>query len=180
MVSFFLYIKAQAGLGHWSVKSSTSQAVALPSQGGCCLCVHSPGVVVQLLSHVQLSATPWTAARQAPLTSAILQNLLKIMSIETVMLSNHLNLCCPLLLYLHSFPTPGPFPMTHFFASSGQIIGASGSASALVLPVNIQGWFPLGLTDLTSLQSKGLSSLFQHHNLKASVLWHSGFMTIHD
>ena len=60
--------------------------------------------------------------------------------------------------------------------SGGQSIGASALAS--VHPVNIQGWFPLGLTGLISLQSKGLSSLLQHHSSKASVLWHSAFFMV--
>ena len=57
-----------------------------------------------------------------------------------------------------SFPALGPFPVSWFFASGGQSIGASASAS--VLPVYIQGWSPLGLTGLISLQSKGLSGVF--------------------
>ena len=67
-----------------------------------------------------------------------------------------------------SFPGSGSFPMDWLFTSGGQSIGASASAS--VLPGKIQGWFPLGLTDLISLLSKGLSSLIQHHNSNASVL----------
>ena len=59
---------------------------------------------------------------------------------------------------LSSFPAPGSFPMSQFFASGGQSIGASASAS--VLPMNIQDWFPIGLTGLISLQSKGLSRVF--------------------
>ena len=71
-----------------------------------------------------------------------------------------------------SFPESGSFPMSWLFASYGQTIGASAS----VLPMNIQGRFPLGLTGLISLQSKGLSrNLFQLHNSKASILWHSAF-----
>ena len=61
----------------------------------------------------------------------------------------------PFSSHLQSFPASGSFPMSHLFASSHQSIGASASAS--VLPMNIQGWFPLGLTGLISLQSKGLS-----------------------
>ena len=61
-------------------------------------------------------------------------------------------------LCLQSFPASGSFPMSRLFTSGGQSIGASASAS--VLPVNIQGWFPLGLTGLISLQSKGLSRIF--------------------
>ena len=59
---------------------------------------------------------------------------------------------------LQSFPTSGSFPVSHFFASGVQSIGASASASNF--PINIQGWLPLGLTGLISLQSKGLSRVF--------------------
>ena len=68
--------------------------------------------------------------------------------------------------YPQSFPASGS--MSQFFTSGGQSIGVSASAS--VLPMNIQGWFPLGLTGWISLQSKGLKSLFQRHSLKASIL----------
>ena len=61
---------------------------------------------------------------------------------------------------LQSFPASGSFQMSQFFASGDQSIGASASAS--VLPVNIQDWFPLGLTGLISLQSKGLSRIFSN------------------
>ena len=77
---------------------------------------------------------------------------------------------------LHSFLASGSFPMSQFFASGGQSIGASASAS--VLPMNIQYWFPLGLTGLISLLSNGLSSLLKQHNLKASILWCSAFFTV--
>ena len=63
---------------------------------------------------------------------------------------------------LWSFPASGSFPMSCLFTSGGQSIGASASAS--VLPMNIQGWFPLGLTGWISLQSKGLSRVLQHHS----------------
>ena len=66
--------------------------------------------------------------------------------------------------------------MSQFFASGGQSIGASASAS--VLPMNIQYWFPLGLTGLISLQFKGLSSLLQHHSLKVSILQCSAFFMV--
>ena len=80
---------------------------------------------------------------------------------------------------LQSFPASGSFPKSQFFASGGQRIGASASAS--VLPMNIQDWFPLGWTCWISLQSKGLSSLLQHHSSKASILWHSAFFIVwHD
>ena len=61
---------------------------------------------------------------------------------------------------LQSFPASGSFPMSQFFASGGQCIGVSASAS--VLPMNIQDWFPLGLADLISLQCKGLSRVFSN------------------
>ena len=77
---------------------------------------------------------------------------------------------------LLSFPASGSFPMSQFFASGGQWIVASASAS--VLPMNIQDWFPLGLTGLISLQSKGLSNLLQHHSSKASVLQCSAFFMV--
>ena len=91
---------------------------------------------VQSLSHVQLFATPWTAACQASLSIANSQNLLKLVSIESVMPSNNLILCHPLLLLPHSFPASGSFPMSQFFPSGGESIGVSASAS--VLPMNIQ------------------------------------------
>ena len=74
-----------------------------------------------------------------------------------------------------SFPTSGSFPVSLLFTSGSQSIRSS--ASALVLPVVIQGWFPLALTGLILL-SMGLSSLLQHHSSKASVLWHSAFFMV--
>ena len=70
-----------------------------------------------------------------------------------------------------SFPASGSFPTSQLFASGGQSTGASASVS--VLPMNIQDWFPLGLTGLISLLSKGLSRVLQHLSLKVSVLQHS-------
>ena len=66
----------------------------------------------------------------------------------------------PFSSHLQSFPASGSFPMGQFFASGGQSIGASASAS--VLPMNIQDWFPLGLTGLISLQPKGFSRVFSN------------------
>ena len=77
----------------------------------------------------------------------------------------------PFSSYLQSFPASGSFPMSQFFASGDQGIGVSASAS--VLPMNIHNWFPLGLTDLISLQSKGLSKVFPNttiQNINSSVL----------
>ena len=71
-----------------------------------------------------------------------------------------------------SFPASGSFPVSQLFAWGGQSIGASAS----VLPMNIQGWFLLGLTCLIFLQSKGLSRVSWHHSSKVSILWHSAFM----
>ena len=75
-----------------------------------------------------------------------------------------------------SFPTSGSFPMSQFFTSGDQSIRVSASAS--VLPMNIQYRFPLGLTDLISLQSKGLSRVLQHQCSKASILWCSAFFIV--
>ena len=86
--------------------------------------------VVQSLSHVQLFTAPWTATCHVPLSSTISWNLLKFMFIESVMLSNHLILCCPLLLSPSDFPSIRSFPMSRLIASGGQSIGASASASA--------------------------------------------------
>ena len=102
---------------------------------------------------------PWTAAHQAPLSSTISWSLLKVKSIEWKMLSNGFILCLPLLFFcLQSFPTSGSLPMSQLFTSGGQSIVAS--ASALVLPINIWGWFPLGLTGLISLQFRECSRVF--------------------
>ena len=105
-----------------------------------------------------LFAIPWSAALQATLSFTISPSLLKPTSIESVMLSNYLILCCPLLLLPLIFPASGCFSVSQLFTSGGQRIGASASAS--VLPVSIQGWLPLGSTGLISLQSKRLSRIF--------------------
>ena len=109
---------------------------------------------VQLLSHVRLFATPWITAHQASLSITNSRSSLRLMSIESVMPSSHLILCRPLLLLP---PIP---PSIRVFSSHQvtKILGASASAS--VLPMNIQGWSPLRLTGLISLQSKGLSGVF--------------------
>ena len=111
---------------------------------------------VQPLSRVQHFATPWTAVCQASLSITNFRSPHKPISIESVMPSNHLILCCP-FLYL-----PSIFHSIRVFSkpSGGQNIGASASAS--VLPVNIQDWFPLGFTSLISLQSEELSRVFSN------------------
>ena len=80
--------------------------------------------------------------------------------IESVMPLNHLILCHPLSSCPQSFPASGSFQMSQLFASGGQSTGVSASTS--VLPMNIQDWFPLELTTLISLQSKGLSRVFSN------------------
>ena len=81
----------------------------------------------------------------------------------------------PLSSCLQSFPASGSFPVSQFFASGGQSIEVSASAS--VFPMNIQGWFPLGLTDLLAVQ-RTLKSLLQHHSSKASILLCSAFFLV--
>ena len=120
------------------------------------------------LSVLSDSVTPWTAACLASLSSTISRSLLKRMSVVSVMPSNSLILCVPLSPGLQSFPASGSFPMSYFFASGGQSIGASASAS--VLQMNIQDWFPLGLTGLISLLSKGLSRVFS-----STTIWRHQF-----
>ena len=107
------------------------------------------------------------------------------MTIDLVMPSNHLILCPPFSSCLQSFPASGYFPVSQLFASGGQSIRASASAS--VPPMNIQDWSPLGWTDGISLQSKGLSRVFsnttvQKHQFFGTQppLWsnsHSPYMT---
>ena len=111
---------------------------------------------VQSLSHVRL-CNPMDCSTPGSLSITNSQSLLKLMSIKSVMPSNHLIFCHPLL---QSFPTSGSFPMSLFFTSGSLSIGAS--ASALVFSVNIQDWFPLGWTGWISLQSKGLSRVFSN------------------
>ena len=80
-------------------------------------------VVFQLLSHVRLFATPWTAARQASLSFTISWSLLRLMSIESVMPSNHLILCYTFSFCPQTFPASGSFPMSQFFISGGHDSG---------------------------------------------------------
>ena len=135
----------------------------------CCYLLFSRKVVSD-------SVTPWTAARQASLSFTVSWSLVRLMSLESVMPSNHLVFCRPLSFCPQSFPASGSFPVSQFFASGNYSIGTS--ASAPVLPMNIQGWFPLGLTGLISLLSSGLSTVFfsttvqKHHFFGAQLsLW---------
>ena len=111
-----------------------------------------------------LFVTSYNAACQASLSFTISQSLLELMSIESVMPSNHLILCCPLLLLPSIFHSIRVFSNELAFASDGQSIGASASAS--VLHMNIKGLFPLGLTGLISLLSKGLSRVFSNTSIQ--------------
>ena len=139
---------------------------------------------VQLLSRVRPFVTPWTTACQAPLSITNSQSLLKLMSIKSMMPSNHLILCCPFLLLPSIFPSISLFPVSQFFTSGGQSIEASASAS--VLPMNIQDWFPLGLIGWISLQSKGLSRVIPTppfksiNSLAFSFLYSPALTLIHD
>ena len=120
-----------------------------------------------------LCETPWSAAHQASLSLTISRSLLKFMSIALVMPSKYLILCCLLLFCLQSFPASGSFPMSRLFTSDDQNIGAS--ASTLVLPMNIQGWFPLKVTGLITLLSRGFLGVFssttvQRHQFFGTLL----------
>ena len=127
---------------------------------------------VQSLGRVQLFVTPWTAARQAYLSITNSQSLLKLMSIESVMPSNHLILCCPLLLLPSIFPSIRVFSnelVLHIrwlkYWSFSFSISPSNEYSGLI-------------SFRISLQTKGLSSLLQHHSSKASILWRSAFFIV--
>jgi len=131
-------------------------------------------VAVQLLSHIQLFATPQTAACQAFLSFTISQNLLKLMSIELVMPSSHLILCHPLLICLQS----GSFLMCPLVASGGQSIGASVSANSFTSEYSVLIFFRVDWCDLLAVQGT-LKSLLQYHSSKASkVLQHSTFFMV--
>ena len=126
------------------------------------------------------SVTPWTAACQASLSITNSRSLLRLMSIESVMSSNHLILCCPFSSCLQSCPALGSFQMSQFFTSGGQSIGVSASASVLLM--NIQDWFPLGWTGWISLQSKGLSNTTVQSIISSalSFLYSPSLTSVHD
>ena len=123
--------------------------------------------LVQSLTSVWHFATPWTAAHQDSLSISKSQSLLKLMSVNSVMASNHLILSCPLLLLPSNFPSIRVFS-SEFFESEGQSIGDSTLSS--VLPINIQDWFPLRFDWLDLLAVQGtLKSLLHYHSPKASI-----------
>ena len=129
---------------------------------------------VQSLSHIRFFAAPWTAACQASLWVTNSQSLLKLMSIELMMPSNHLILCWPFCPCLLSFPASGSFLMSWLFASGGQRTGASASAS----PSNEYSRVISSRTDRFDLLvvQGTLKSLLQHHSSKASSIQHNLFM----
>ena len=131
------------------------------------------------------SLRPCGLQHARPLSITNSRSLLKLLFIESVMPSNHLILCHLLLLLPSILPTIRVFfLMSWLFTSDGQSIGASALAS--VLPVNIQDWFPLGLTGLISLQSKGLSRVFfsttvqKHQFSMLSLLYGPPVTSVHD
>ena len=133
--------------------------------------------IIQSLSHVWLFVTPWTATRQASLFFSVSQSLLKLMSIEWVMPSNHLLLCCPLLLLPSMFPNIRVFSNESAFCirlpkywSFSFIISLSSDYSGLIS-------FRVDWLDLLAVQGT-LKSLVQHHSLKASILWCSAFFMV--
>ena len=111
-------------------------------------------LVVQPVCHVRLSVTPWTAARHPSLSSTISRSLLKFMFIESVMLTNHLILCHPFLLL------PSIFSSIRVFFKWVDSLYQVAEVLELQSFQWIQGWFPLGLTGLIFLHSKGLSRVF--------------------
>ena len=131
---------------------------------------------VQLLSRVRLFATPWTAAHQASLSITNSWSLLKLMSIESVMLSNNLILCHP------PFLPPSIFASIRVFSSELVLCirwPKYWSFSFSISPSNEHSGLISSRIDwLISLQSKGLSSLFQYHSSKASLLQCSGFFMV--
>ena len=148
-----------------------------------CLCMDKEDVVhiyngifssVQSLIHVWLFAALWTAACQASLSVTNSQSLLKLMSIESVMPSNHLVLCCPLLLL------PSIFPSIRVFSNESALCirwpKYWGFSFSIRLSSDYSGLISLRMDwlDLLAVQQT-LKSLLQHHSSKASILWHSAF-----
>ena len=131
---------------------------------------------VQSHSRVRLFATAWTAAHQASLFFTNSWSSLKLMPIESVMPSNHLILCCPLLLLPSIFPSIRVFSKDCLHIRWPKL-GASASAS--VLPMTIQEWFPFSIDWFDVLAVQGtLKNLLQHHSSKASILQCSAFFMV--
>ena len=134
-------------------------------------------VVVQLLICIWFFATPWTAAHQAPLSSTISHCLLKFMSIESVLRSNHLILCHPLLLLTSVFPSIRVFSSE--LALHIRWLKYRNLSFSISLVNEYSGLisFRIYWLDLSAVQGI-LTSLLQHHNLKPSVLWHLVFFMV--
>ena len=133
--------------------------------------IHIQFSSVQSLSHVRLFATPWTTAHQASLSITNSWRPPKPMPIKSVMPSNHLILCRPLLLLPSIFNSVRVFSNESLFASGGQSIGVSASTS--VLPMNTQDWSPLGWTSWISFSprdSQESSPTPQFKSINSSVL----------
>ena len=130
---------------------------------------HMIVAVFQSLSHNHFFVTPQTTAHQASLSFTTFWSMLRLMSIESVMPSKDLVLCHPLLLLSLIFPSLRVFSNELPLFIRGPSIGPSASASVLLR--NIQGWFPLGLTGLISLQSKGLSRVFSNTTVQKHQLF---------
>ena len=114
-----------------------------------------------------------TAACQSSLSFTISWSLFKLMSIELVMPSNHLVSLVPFSSCLQSFPASESFPMSQLFIPGGQSIEVSASAS--VLTVSIQDWFPLGWTSWISLKPKGLSRVFANTTVQKHPFFSAQF-----
>ena len=123
-----------------------------------------------------LFATPWTAARQASLSYTISQSLNKLMSIESMIPYNHLIHCHPVSSCPQYFPASESFPMSWLFPIKWSKYWSF--SFSISTSMNITGWFPIGMTSLIPLIQGILKSLLQHHSSKASILWHSAFLTL--
>ena len=142
-------------------------------------------VVTESLSSVWLFATPWTAARQATLSFTIFPEVCLNSCLLSQWFHPTISFSVVPFSFCHLFsPASGSFPVSLLFASGGQSIGASASAS--VLPMNIQDWFPLGWTGWISLKSNGLTRVFsnttvqKHQFFSARFLYSPTLTSIHD
>ena len=134
-------------------------------------------VIVQSLSRVQLFATPWTAARQASLSITNSRSSLKLMSIQSVMPSNHLILCRPLLLLPSIFPSIRVFSNESAFHMRWPKYWCF--SFSIIPSKEIPGLISFRMDWLELLAVQGtLKSLLQPHSSKASILWHSAFFII--
>ena len=141
----------------WSITSDSGSI--------CCCC--------SVAKSCPLFVSLWTAAHQGFLSFTISLGLINFMSSESVMLPVSSS-AAPFSSCLQLFPASGSFPMSQFFTSGGQSIGASAS----VLPMNIQSWFPLGLTGLISLLSQGSQEVSPTPQFKNSILQCSAFFMV--